>query len=87
VATAETGDGRLEEFLADPETSALDLTTAAARCTRALGLQHSVVCLADLQQRRLVPLTDVAPPLLVDDSLAGWTHRTRSLRVEESESG
>ncbi|WP_086603512.1 PP2C family protein-serine/threonine phosphatase [Streptomyces swartbergensis] len=87
MATAETGDGRLEEFLADPENAALDLTTAAARCTKALGLQHSVVYLADIQQRRLVPLTDVTPPLPVDDSLAGWTYRTQSLRVEESESG
>ncbi|MEU6181448.1 PP2C family protein-serine/threonine phosphatase [Streptomyces coeruleorubidus] len=87
MATAETGDGRLEEFLADPENAALDLTTAAARCTKALGLQHSVVYLADIQQRRLVPLTDVTPPLLVDDSLAGWTYRTQSLRVEESEPG
>ncbi|MGW0372811.1 PP2C family protein-serine/threonine phosphatase [Streptomyces coeruleorubidus] len=87
MTTAESGDGRLEEFLADPENAALDLTTAAARCTKALGLQHSVVYLADIQQRRLVPLTDVTPPLPVDDSLAGWTYRTRSLRVEESESG
>ncbi|WP_338784692.1 PP2C family protein-serine/threonine phosphatase [Streptomyces sp. DG1A-41] len=87
MATAESGDGRLEEFLADPENATLDLTTAAARCTKALGLQHSVVHLVDIQQRRLVPLSDVAPPLLVDDSLAGWTYRTQSLRVEESESG
>jgi hypothetical protein len=87
VVTAETGDGRLEAFLADPETAALDLTTAAARCTKALGLQHSVVCLADIQQRRLVPLGDITPPLLVDDSLAGWTYRTQPLRVEEPESG
>lgn len=87
MVTAETGDGRLEAFLADPETAALDLTTAAARCTKALGLQHSAVYLADIQQRRLVPLGDITPPLLVDDSLAGWTYRTQSLRVEESESG
>ncbi|GAP52771.1 SpoIIE family protein phosphatase [Streptomyces azureus] len=46
-----------------------------------------MVYLADIQQRRLVPLTDVTPPLLVDDSLAGWTYRTQSLRMEESESG
>ncbi|MFI8834751.1 PP2C family protein-serine/threonine phosphatase [Streptomyces afghaniensis] len=87
MVTAETGDGRLEALLAAPETAALDLTTAAARCTKALGLQHSVVYLADIQQRRLVPLGDITPPLLVDDSLAGWTYRTQSLRVEESESG
>ncbi|MFD5708924.1 PP2C family protein-serine/threonine phosphatase [Streptomyces pharetrae] len=87
MATAETGDGLLEEFLADPETPALDLTTAVARCSKALGLQHSVVYLADLQQRQLVPLTDVASALPIDESLAGWTYRTQSLRVEESEHG
>ncbi|MFD5233963.1 PP2C family protein-serine/threonine phosphatase [Streptomyces qaidamensis] len=87
VTTADTGDGRLEEFLADPETSALELPAAVARCTAALGLQHSVVYLADLQQRRLVPLTDMTRPLPVDDSLAGWTYRTQSLRVEESGTG
>jgi hypothetical protein len=87
VTTAETGDDRLEEFLADSETSALDLPAAVARCTAALGLQHSVVYLADLQQRRLVPLTDVTRSLPVDDSLADWTYRTRSLRVEESGAG
>ncbi|MFJ4718243.1 PP2C family protein-serine/threonine phosphatase [Streptomyces luteogriseus] len=87
MATAETGGSRLEEFLADPETAALDLTTAAARCTSALGIPHSVVYLADIQQRRLVPLTDVTASLLVDDSLAGWAYRTQSLRVTESGAG
>ncbi|OXS35358.1 PP2C family protein-serine/threonine phosphatase [Streptomyces sp. XY006] len=87
MTTAASGEDRLEEFLADPANAALDLTTTVARCTRALGLQHSVVYLADIQQRRLVPLTDVTPPLPVDDSLAGWTYRTQSLRVAESESG
>ncbi|MEU0219853.1 hypothetical protein ABZ281_34350 [Streptomyces sp. NPDC006265] len=87
MATAQTGDSRLEEFLADPETAALDLTTAAARCTKALGVPHSVVYPAEFQQRRLVPLTDVTASLLVDDSLAGWTYRTQSLRVTDSESG
>jgi serine phosphatase RsbU (regulator of sigma subunit) len=87
VTTAQTGDDRLEEFLAAPETSALELPAAVARCTAALGLQHSVVYLADLQQRRLVPLTDATRSLPVDDSLAGWTYRTQSLRVEESGTG
>jgi serine phosphatase RsbU (regulator of sigma subunit) len=86
--TAEPGGGgRLEDFLADPENATLDLPTAAARCTKALGLQSSVVYLSDIQQRRLVPLTDVASPLLVDGSLAGWTYRTQSLRVAVSETG
>jgi hypothetical protein len=87
VATAESAGGLLEEFLADPETPALDLSTAVARCSAALGLQHSVVYLADLQQRQLVPLTDVASALPIDESLAGWSYRTQSLRVEESEIG
>ncbi|MDO0938532.1 SpoIIE family protein phosphatase [Streptomyces sp. DG2A-72] len=87
MATTETGDGLLEEFLADPDNAALDLSTAVARCSKALGLRHSVVYLADLQQLQLVPLTDVASALPVDDSLAGWTYRTQSLRVEESETG
>ncbi|MEU7719029.1 PP2C family protein-serine/threonine phosphatase [Streptomyces tibetensis] len=77
----------MEEFLADPENATLDLPTAAARCTKALGLQSSVVYLSDIQQRRLVPLTDVASPLLIDGSLAGWTYRTQSLRVAVSETG
>ncbi|MEG8280248.1 PP2C family protein-serine/threonine phosphatase [Streptomyces sp. AHA2] len=87
MATAETGGGRLEEFLADPETATLDLVTAASRCTSALGIPHSVVYLTDIQQRRLVPLTDVTPALPVDDSLAGWTYRTQSLRVAETDTG
>ncbi|WP_307167825.1 PP2C family protein-serine/threonine phosphatase [Streptomyces rishiriensis] len=75
------------DFLADPANPTLDLSTAAARCTKALGFQHAVAYLADLQQRRLVPLTDIASTLSIDDSLAGWTYRTQSLRVEESETG
>jgi hypothetical protein len=84
VAVAESPDAALGEFLADPGNAALDLTTAVARCTKALGLQHSVVYLADLQQRQLTPLHDLVPALPIDDSLAGWTYRTQSLRVEES---
>ncbi|WP_443059739.1 PP2C family protein-serine/threonine phosphatase [Streptomyces sp. NBC_00443] len=87
METAEPGGGPLEEFLADPESAALDLSTAVARCSKALGLQHAVIYLADLQQRRLLPLTDAGSPLPVDDSLAGWAYRTQSLRVEESEAG
>ncbi|WP_053762587.1 PP2C family protein-serine/threonine phosphatase [Streptomyces sp. AS58] len=87
MTTEETGEGGLEGFLADPGNVTLDLATAVARCTEALGLQHSVVYLADLQQRQLIPLTDVACTLSVDDSLAGSTYRTQSLRVEESGTG
>nr|WP_203644805.1 PP2C family protein-serine/threonine phosphatase [Streptomyces sp. SID14478] len=71
--------------MAAPENAPLDLATAVARCSQALGLRNSVVYLADLQQRRLTPLTGAASPLLVDDSLAGWTYRTQSLRVESGD--
>ncbi|MFD5589098.1 PP2C family protein-serine/threonine phosphatase [Streptomyces sp. NPDC127063] len=87
MVTGETADDLLEEFLADPGNSTLDLGDAAARCTKALGLQRSVVYLADLQQRHLIPLTDVTSTLPIDGSLAGWTYRTQALRVEESETG
>jgi hypothetical protein len=87
VSVPEIPDVALGEFLADPGTSTLDLTTAVARCSNALGLEHSVVYLADLQQRQLTPLNDVVPTLPIDGSLAGWTYRTQSLRVEESDFG
>ncbi|MBU6534752.1 PP2C family protein-serine/threonine phosphatase [Streptomyces sp. NPDC057245] len=84
MSTPEPGDTALWEFLADPEHLTLDLSTAVARCAGALGLRDAVVYLVDLQQRRLVPQTDVAPPVPVDGSLAGWAYRTQALRVEES---
>ncbi|MEU2060756.1 PP2C family protein-serine/threonine phosphatase [Streptomyces sp. NPDC013455] len=83
--TAEPGGTTLEDFLADPANCTLDLATFVARCAKALGLRHAVVYLADLQQRHLVPLTDVTASLLIDASLAGWCYRTQSLRVEESD--
>ncbi len=87
MSTAEASEEMLLEFLADPEHLTLDLSTAVSRCARALGLQHAVVYLVDIQQRRLVPQTDVASALPVDGSLAGWAYRTQSLRVEEAEAG
>ncbi|MDH6589769.1 serine phosphatase RsbU (regulator of sigma subunit) [Streptomyces sp. SAI-133] len=83
----EAGDDQLHQFLADSANRTVDLTTAMARCTKALGLRHSVAYLADIQQRHLVPLTDVTATLPIDDSLAGWTYRTQSLRVEPADSG
>ncbi|MET7364109.1 PP2C family protein-serine/threonine phosphatase [Streptomyces sp. NPDC005562] len=79
--------GGLEEFLADPDNAVLDLATAVARCTASLGVPQAVVYLADLQQRRLVPLSEDAPAIDVDASLAGWAYRTLALRVEESATG
>ncbi|MGV9288520.1 PP2C family protein-serine/threonine phosphatase [Streptomyces sp. NPDC003719] len=86
MSTSETSDALLD-FLADPAHLTLDLATAVARCSKALGLQHAVVYLVDLQQRHLVPQTDVASSIPVDGSLAGWAYRTQSLRVEEAGSG
>ncbi|MER7722172.1 PP2C family protein-serine/threonine phosphatase [Streptomyces flaveolus] len=86
MSTSEASDALLD-FLAAPEHLTLDLATAVARCSKALGLQHAVVYLVDLQQRRLVPQTDVAAPVPVDGSLAGWAYRTQALRVEEAEAG
>ncbi|MET9776527.1 PP2C family protein-serine/threonine phosphatase [Streptomyces sp. NPDC006367] len=86
VSTSEANDALLE-FLADPGHLTLDLAGAVARCSKALGLQHAVLYLVDLQQRHLVPQTDVASPIPVDGSLAGWAYRTQALRVEESEAG
>ncbi|MFC9926209.1 PP2C family protein-serine/threonine phosphatase [Streptomyces sp. NPDC127190] len=83
--TAEPGGAPLEEFLADPVTCTLDLTAAVAHCAKAIGLRHAVVYLADLQQRHLVPLTDVTANLPIDASCAGWCYRTQTLRVEESD--
>ncbi|MFJ8079345.1 PP2C family protein-serine/threonine phosphatase [Streptomyces sp. NPDC096205] len=87
MVTADSGDGLLEGFLADSDNARLDLSTTVARCSKALGLQHCVVYLADLQQHELVPLTDVVPALPIDDSAAGWAYRTQSLRVTDSDSG
>jgi hypothetical protein len=85
--SAQPQEEPLQEFLADRRNLTADLSTAVARCSEALGLRHSVVYLADLQQRHLVPLTDVTATLAIDGSLAGWAYRTESLRVEESETG
>ncbi|MGW6206686.1 PP2C family protein-serine/threonine phosphatase [Streptomyces sp. NPDC055089] len=85
--TASASDDRLGDFLADPANSALDLATAVDRCSKALGLQHSVVYLTDVQQHVLVPLTGRGPDLAIDGSLAGWAYRTQSLRVEEADMG
>ncbi|GAA2585207.1 MULTISPECIES: PP2C family protein-serine/threonine phosphatase [Streptomyces] len=87
MSTSDPDGAALWRFLADPAHLTMDLRTAAAHAARALGLRHAVVYLVDLQQRRLVPQTAVAPPVAVDGSLAGWAYRTQSLRVEESGTG
>ncbi|WP_217142775.1 PP2C family protein-serine/threonine phosphatase [Streptomyces sp. AC627_RSS907] len=87
MSTSEASDALLLRFLADPAHLTLELAAAVTHCAQALGLPHAVVYLSDLQQRRLIPQTDVVSPLPVDGSLAGWAYRTQSLRVEESETG
>lgn len=87
MAFSDTGSEPLHEFLADPANLTLDLPATVGRCAKALGLQYAVVYLADLQQRHLVPLSDITASLPVDGSLAGWTYRTESLRVEEADAG
>ncbi|MET9255571.1 PP2C family protein-serine/threonine phosphatase [Streptomyces sp. NPDC048182] len=87
MSTSEASDSLLQDFLADPAHLTLDLGTAVSRCAKALELRHAVVYLVDIQQRSLVPQTDVASVIPVDDSLAGWAYRTQSLRVEESDTG
>ncbi|MEV7320650.1 PP2C family protein-serine/threonine phosphatase [Streptomyces sp. NPDC093970] len=86
MVTSDSGDP-LQDFLADEVNRTEDLAPALSRCAKALGLHHAIVYLVDLQQRHLVPLTDVASVLPVDDSPAGWTYRTQSLRVEPSRDG
>ncbi|MEU0785507.1 SpoIIE family protein phosphatase [Streptomyces sp. NPDC006173] len=73
--------------MSDPGVAAKSFATVVARCAAALGVHQIVVYLADLQQRRLMPLTEISTPLDIDGSLAGWAYRTLSLRVEESPTG
>ncbi|MGW1026331.1 PP2C family protein-serine/threonine phosphatase [Streptomyces sp. NPDC002577] len=101
VPASEAGERLLEDFLADPRLTALDLSTAVSRCATAVsrcatavdrcatavGLDRAVVYLADVLQRHLISLTDVSPPLPMDTSFAGWSYRTLSLPVEESSTG
>ncbi|MFI0236082.1 PP2C family protein-serine/threonine phosphatase [Streptomyces sp. NPDC016845] len=83
----ESADGALGEFLADPANLPLDLATSVAGSANALGLANAVVYLADLQQRQLTPLNATVPALPIDGSLAGWSYRTQSLRVDEHHHG
>ncbi|MEU6844385.1 PP2C family protein-serine/threonine phosphatase [Streptomyces sp. NPDC046716] len=87
MTVPESAEGLLGEFLADPRNLPLDLATSVASASRALGLRGAVVYIADIQQRRLTPLNAAASALVIDDSLAGWSYRTQSLRVEEDDDG
>ncbi|MFF1481176.1 PP2C family protein-serine/threonine phosphatase [Streptomyces sp. NPDC058301] len=82
------GERFLEELIAQAHTATpMDLPALVNRCAEAFGLKEIVIYLTDLQQRRLVPLTEGMPPLDIDASLAGWCYRTVSLRMEELETG
>lgn len=52
-----------------------------------MGLGTAAIYLVDIQQRLLVPFVEGEPDLDLETSLAGWTYRTDSLRVEETPSG
>ncbi|MDX3850126.1 PP2C family protein-serine/threonine phosphatase [Streptomyces sp. AK02-01A] len=82
------GECLLEGFLAEAHAAApMDLPALVNRCATAIGTEHVVVCLVDLQQRHLVPLTDGQPILGVDSSTAGLAYRALALRIEESGDG
>ncbi len=77
------GEQLLEDFLITGRTlDPADVPELAQRYTRSLGLGDSTVYLADIQQRRLLPLGGgtVVP---IDGTSAGWAFRTGSLRVTD----
>lgn len=68
----------------------VQLPAVLSRAAAELGLDSAVVYLADIQQRRLLPMLpdpndDDLPELGIDDTPAGWVYRTLALRVEEAE--
>ncbi|MGO4422640.1 PP2C family protein-serine/threonine phosphatase, partial [Streptomyces sp. MCAF7] len=69
------------------EASPAELPEVLDRYVTAMGLGRVVVFLIDLQQRRLLPLTEGEEELEVDGTLAGWAYRTDSLRVAEDGAG
>ncbi|MEU9192312.1 PP2C family protein-serine/threonine phosphatase [Streptomyces hundungensis] len=82
------GERLLEELLAQAHSaSPMGLPVLVNRCAEALGLGEVVIYLTDLQQRRLVALTDGLPALDIDETVAGWCYRTVSLRVEDVDTG
>ncbi|MFF4185049.1 PP2C family protein-serine/threonine phosphatase [Streptomyces sp. NPDC001691] len=82
------GERLLEDLLAQAHTATpMDLPALVNRCAEAFGLGEVVIYLADLQQRRLVSLTEGLSTLDIDTSIAGWCYRTVSLRMEDVETG
>ncbi|MEV6552405.1 PP2C family protein-serine/threonine phosphatase [Streptomyces sp. NPDC051597] len=84
----ECGERLLEELLAQAHAAPpMDLPALVNRCAEAYGLGEVVIYLTDLQQRRLVSLTEGVATLDIDTSIAGWCYRTVSLRMEDVETG
>ncbi|MFK8906975.1 PP2C family protein-serine/threonine phosphatase [Streptomyces sp. YS-3] len=82
------GERLLEEFLAQVHAAPpMDLPALVNRCAETYGLGEVVIYLTDLQQRRLVPLTEGLATLDINTSIAGWCYRTVSLRMEDVETG
>ncbi|MEV6796470.1 PP2C family protein-serine/threonine phosphatase [Streptomyces sp. NPDC051320] len=86
----------LDELLHEFEQVGLgEVPELTRRCAALLGLRDLTIYLADVQQDVLIPMPqpeapegDREPPVLdIDDSLAGWSYRTASLRVTEAETG
>ncbi|MER7790482.1 PP2C family protein-serine/threonine phosphatase [Streptomyces sp. NPDC097640] len=86
--SAGTAEALLEELVrTSQEASPAELPEVLDRYVTAMGLGRVVVFLIDLQQRRLLPLTEGEEELEVDGTLAGWSYRTDSLRVAEDGAG
>ncbi|WP_328306877.1 serine/threonine-protein phosphatase [Streptomyces sp. NBC_00442] len=82
------GERLLEDLLAQAHSATpMDLPVLVNRCAEAFGLGEIDIYLTDLQQRRLVGLTDGLATLDIDASVAGWCYRTVSLRIEDVETG
>lgn len=82
------GERLLEQLLAAVQAAApMDLPELVDRCATVLGLDRMVVHLVDIQQRRLVPLTEGMPDLDIDSTTGGRAYRAIDLRVEESADG
>ncbi|WP_369201323.1 PP2C family protein-serine/threonine phosphatase [Streptomyces sp. PU-14G] len=93
AADADSGEAILGRMLQEMHRMAPDDLPAMLRHHAAgLGFHEITVYLADVQQRVLVELADLAPGdrprrLPIDDSLAGWTYRTVSPRILRNDAG
>ncbi|MFC9084284.1 PP2C family protein-serine/threonine phosphatase, partial [Streptomyces sp. NPDC057062] len=87
-ASVGSGELLLEELVRAAQlASPAELPVVLNRYAEAMGLGTAAIYLVDIQQRLLVPFVEGEPDLDLETSLAGWTYRTDSLRVEEAASG